>query len=446
MAIYLPRSKLISKAANFRPIAKQWTPRWTMVKRPFSKQHNNSTKATNTGNVATGQGGTKGKLNKIRRKWRWGAGATILSVLDWWLLAAGGWLTWRGVFLRWTPIGFCLMAATHWHLHNKEMDRKGLPRTASQWQSSFYCSLPLRLMSKCWGWLADCQVPTSMRPTVYGLYSSTFGVNLQEAAIEDLKHYRSLAEFFARSIKDNCRTIESNCVVSPADGRILHFGPIDSDTHLEQVKGITYSLESFLGPKWNTDELTTYIDSVKQKKDDTDLFHCIIYLAPGDYHRFHSPTQWKPEIRRHFHGELLSVSPKVAKWMPGLFCINERATYIGEWEHGFFSFTAVGATNVGSVQVYVDEELKTNKWRGLKVGSLKDKDFDEVKLAQNTVLNKGELVGQFNMGSTIVLVFEAPKSFRFNITDGQAVRVGQNLGCIGQEDSGSIDSGMESGE
>lgn len=156
------------------------------------------------------------------------------------------------------------------------------------------------------------------------------------------RHYRSLAEFFARSIKDNCRTIESNCVVSPADGRILHFGPIDSDTHLEQVKGITYSLESFLGPKWNTDELTTYIDSVKQKKDDTDLFHCIIYLAPGDYHRFHSPTQWKPEIRRHFHGELLSVSPKVAKWMPGLFCINERATYIGEWEHGFFSFTAVG--------------------------------------------------------------------------------------------------------
>lgn len=105
-----------------------------MVKRPFSKQHSNSAKNTNTGNAATGQGGTKGKLNKIRRKWRWGAGATILSVLDWWLLAAGGWLTWRGVFLRWTPIGFCLMAAAHWHLHNKEMDRKGLPRTASQWQ------------------------------------------------------------------------------------------------------------------------------------------------------------------------------------------------------------------------------------------------------------------------------------------------------------------------
>lgn len=72
------------------------------------------------------------------------------------------------------------------------------------------------------------------------------------------------------------------------------------------------------------------------------MYQCIIYLAPGDYHRFHSPTEWKPKIRRHFHGELLSVSPKIAKWVPGLFCINERALYIGQWEHGFFSFTAVG--------------------------------------------------------------------------------------------------------
>jgi phosphatidylserine decarboxylase len=64
------------------------------------------------------------------------------------------------------------------------------------------------------------------------------------------------------------------------------------------------------------------------------------------------------------------------------------------------------------VQVYADEELQTNKWRGLKVGTLKGKEFDEVKLKDNIVLNKGELVGQFNMGSTIVLVFEAPKEFR----------------------------------
>lgn len=78
----------------------------------------------------------------------------------------------------------------------------------------------------------------------------------------------------------------------------------------------------------------------------------------------------------------------------------------------FSFYSDLGATNVGSVQVYVDEELKTNKWRGLKVGTLKEKEFDEVQLKENIVMNKGELVGQFNMGSTIVLVFEAPKEFR----------------------------------
>ena len=67
---------------------------------------------------------------------------------------------------------------------------------------------------------------------------------------------------------------------------------------------------------------------------------------------------------------------------------------------------------MGSVQVFIDQDLKTNRWRGLKVGSMKEKEFDELKLRNDAFLNKGELVGQFNMGSTIVLVFEAPSSFR----------------------------------
>lgn len=79
---------------------------------------------------------------------------------------------------------------------------------------------------------------------------------------------------------------------------------------------------------------------------ETNLYQCVIYLAPGDYHRFHSPTEWKPMIRRHFHGELLSVNPKIAKWLPGLFCLNERAVYIGQWEYGFCSFTAVGKLTI----------------------------------------------------------------------------------------------------
>lgn len=156
------------------------------------------------------------------------------------------------------------------------------------------------------------------------------------------RHYRSLAEFFARSLKEDARTIDEHCcLVSPCDGRVLNFGSA-SDSNIEQVKGVSYSLEAFLGPKWHQDDSSPYVECLKHKNSDTALYQCIIYLAPGDYHRFHSPTSWKPEIRRHFHGELLSVSPKIAQWVPGLFALNERALYIGKWEYGFFSFTAVG--------------------------------------------------------------------------------------------------------
>lgn len=111
------------------------------MKRSFTRQHNNcNVKGTSGKHHQFNQsiGEEKGnEFKKNKRKWRWGAAGaywTILSVLDWWLLAASGWLTWRGVFLRWTPIGLCVVAAANWHLHNKELDRKGLPRTASQWQ------------------------------------------------------------------------------------------------------------------------------------------------------------------------------------------------------------------------------------------------------------------------------------------------------------------------
>jgi hypothetical protein len=124
----------ISKATSFRP--NQWTTQWTIVKRPFSKsqQLHGSTK-----NQSNQSAKGRGKLHKIKRKWRWGAGAgwTILSVLDWWLLAAGGWLSWQGAVLRWTPLGVALVAAAQWHLHNRECERKGLPRTAPHWQVKF---------------------------------------------------------------------------------------------------------------------------------------------------------------------------------------------------------------------------------------------------------------------------------------------------------------------
>ncbi|KAL5282703.1 PISD family protein [Megaselia abdita] len=338
------------------------------------------------------------------------------------------WFTWPALFFRWGPMGVCILGALEWQYRQYDCDKQQKPRTASNLQTIVYCSLPLRFVSRCWGWLADCYVPINLRPYVYGFYSSTFKVKLEEAAIPDFKHYRSIAEFFTRPLREGARIISESNLVSPADGKVLHIGCVDKSL-VEQVKGISYRIDSFLGPETWTDKLIEsdlFENKIKiNKSSDTSLYQCIIYLAPGDYHRFHSPTKWEPTLRRHFPGELLSVNPKIAKWLPGLFCVNERAVYVGKWQYGFFSYTAVGATNVGSVQIFIDEKLKTNQYLGLK--PIINAQYDDLRIT-NQSFDKGELIGQFNMGSTIVLLFEAPKNFNFTVEPGQTVSVGQSIG------------------
>ncbi|XP_017046911.1 phosphatidylserine decarboxylase proenzyme, mitochondrial [Drosophila ficusphila] len=347
---------------------------------------------------------------------------------------------WTSFLLRWAPMGICVFGAIEWQLQKQRCDRSGQPRTASELQSRIYCSLPLRIISRCWGWLAACYLPPSLRPYVYGWYSNTYNVNLSEALYPEYEHYNSLAEFFTRPLREGVRPIDKHApLVSPADGKVLHFGSA-SDSLIEQVKGVSYSIEDFLGPLQTVEEAksgVSYAEALKKKSDEsTELYQCVIYLAPGDYHRFHSPAAWEPTIRRHFSGELLSVSPKVAGWLPGLFCLNERVLYMGQWRHGFFSYTAVGATNVGSVEIFIDADLKTNRWNGLKVGKhpRSTYEYDELVLDKEPKtapkFDKGDLVGQFNMGSTIVLLFEAPKNFKFDIVAGQKIRVGESLGHI----------------
>ncbi|XP_025829030.1 phosphatidylserine decarboxylase proenzyme, mitochondrial isoform X2 [Agrilus planipennis] len=339
-----------------------------------------------------------------------------------------GWLEWKVIMTKFVPVGLCLIAVMQWRFYRKQIS----DRTASHWEVKFYCALPLRAVSRWWGWLADKHIPESLRPLVYNLYIKTFGVDLSEAANQDLGSYRSLADFFSRPLKEGVREINQECpLVSPCDGTVLHFGPIETG-HVEQVKGVTYSLENFLGENtWNNNrnhnEDCDYRKSLFHKPHlPNNLYHCVIYLAPGDYHRFHSPVDWQPNHRRHFCGQLLSVNPSIARWLPGLFCINERAVYLGHWEHGFFSMAAVGATNVGSVRVYFDKTLQTNrpKYRQPFINK------DDKCLGTSINLNKGDLVGEFRMGSTIVLVFEAPDSFEFKLTPFQRVRVGEGIGCI----------------
>jgi phosphatidylserine decarboxylase len=87
--------------------------------------------------------------------------------------------------------------------------------------------------------------------------------------------------------------------VSPCDGKVLHFGMVEPNGHIEQVKGVTYELEKFLGS-------TSMAEIAAANIQGECLYHIIIYLAPGDYHHFHSPADWTVNIRRHFPGYVLA--------------------------------------------------------------------------------------------------------------------------------------------
>lgn len=157
----------------------------------------------------------------------------------------------------------------------------------------------------------------------------------------------------------------------------MHFGEVHEDGTLEQVKGIQYSLPALLGRdslvevKWRKDLQDTqtseyHLYSSQESPTEKKLYHCVFYLAPGDYHGFHAPADMTAISRRHLPGYLIPVRPYVANavkviWYfrklsshKGLYELNERVAIIGEWQHGAIALVAVGATNVGSISISFD--------------------------------------------------------------------------------------------
>ncbi|KAJ2478902.1 phosphatidylserine decarboxylase 1 [Coemansia sp. RSA 2320] len=348
-------------------------------------------------------------------------------------------------------------------------------------------------MSRLFGSFNEMEIPRLLRKPLLHVYAWLFGCNLGEMKDPDLSHYPNLATFFYRELSDNARPVDLNptaVVVSPSDGKVLHFGVVEQ-REVEQVKGLTYSLDAFFGkaddgvaaitaasmPRDSSDGAhitdSTMADAVlshshnaaaedkfavvngipytldsmigstgllepavqslgRQLREHERLYFCVIYLAPGDYHRFHSPANWVVEARRHFAGELYSVSPYIARTIQNLFVLNERVALLGRWKYGFMSMTAVGATNVGSVVINFDKLLRTNlREKTLQPGEFSQLSYKALSGKLGGVpLWKGQEVGGFRLGSTVVLVFSAPHTFQFSVAADQAVKMGEALGHV----------------
>lgn len=225
---------------------------------------------------------------------------------------------------------------------------------------AFLKSIPFRSISRVWGSIHTMELPNFLRSPLYRLWSYIFECNLEEVNVESLTSYKNLNEFFTRTLKDGVRPLSPSSLVCPCDGKVLHYGPIDHRS-IEQVKGITYSLDSFLGVGEKSLDPNEVYHDIPLDPVNNQLYHCVIYLAPGDYHRFHAPSNWIIEKLKHFSGQLFSVSPGMVRMIKGLFVLNERIIMLGKWNYGFFSMSAVGATNVGSIHLNFDISIKTNK-------------------------------------------------------------------------------------
>jgi phosphatidylserine decarboxylase len=270
-------------------------------------------------------------------------------------------------------------------------------------------------MSRAWGFVNNIPLPRPIRTPIYTLWARTFSSCRLDEAADPLDSYPNLAAFFSRPLKPGVRTIDPHAdLVSPVDGHITVLGEVIDD-QLEQIKGVKYKLQPFLGTK----------PSLKDPK--SKLYYCVIYLSPGEYHRIHSASDCSISKRIHFPGTLFPVRPWLANHIPSLFSLNERVALNGQWKHGFFSMSCVGAYNVGSIKVAFDPELQTNKFgKGPGSGPF-ERNFSTASSPKGRQTKKGEEVAKFELGSTVVLVFES-KDFLWNVKVGDFVQLGKPLG------------------
>ena len=248
-------------------------------------------------------------------------------------------------------------------------------------------------------------------PAAIRWFARKFDVDMKDAIEENLGSYTSFNRFFTRALKPEARPIdqETHSICSPADGRISAIGEI-SEGRIYQAKGRDYSLEVLIGGDQNA------------AKRLANGGFTTIYLSPRDYHRLHMPVAGTLLSQTHIPGRLFSVGPHTVRALPNLFARNERVIAQFETEAGLMALVLVGAINVAAIETV---------WHGLvtppqrrSINTINYRDEQAVNLA------KGDEMGRFNMGSTIIVLMENPVTWRVDMQAGDAVRMGQYLGSL----------------
>ena len=240
-----------------------------------------------------------------------------------------------------------------------------------------------------------------------GAFARRYRIDLDECG--DLSGFRTFGEFFARPLHDGLRPIApgEDVVVSPVDAVVSEAGVIRGG-RLVQAKGIDYTASALVGD-----------DRVGRKL--AGGVYTTLYLSPRDYHRIHFPLGGRVTGWRYVPGKLWPVNPASVRNVPGLFTVNERLVTLLDSPLGLVAIVAVGATVVGRVRATFDPSVPVTNLAGAGAQS---RDY-----ATPIPVAKGQELGAFEMGSTVILLFEPGRvDFAPSLVAGARVRVGEPVG------------------
>ncbi|QRO02268.1 phosphatidylserine decarboxylase [Archangium violaceum] len=267
--------------------------------------------------------------------------------------------------------------------------------------------LPKSALSTAVGMATRLPVPAPLHRAAIKTFAKAYNVDVAEAE-HALEHYPTFAQFFTRGLKAGSRPVDpgAKVVVSPVDGAVSQVGYAEHG-RVMQAKGIHYTVGELLG-----DEKAA------------EPFHggawTTIYLSPRDYHRIHSPLGGKITGYAYIPGEFWPVNPASVKNKQALFCVNERLVTYLDTVAGKCAVVKVGATCVSRIKAAYDEIL-THDGKPGKVHR-----YDTA-----IPVEKGGELGRFEMGSTVILVFEPGRvKWDEGFQPEAVVRMGRRIGEI----------------
>ena len=269
--------------------------------------------------------------------------------------------------------------------------------------------VPQHLLSRCTGALADLRHPVWLKDWVIARFIRFFGVDMAEAEEPDPTRYPCFNEFFTRPLREGARPLAAADILCPADGAISQLGAISSGL-IFQAKGRYFSAEDLLGG-----------DEVRASQFNGGQF-ATIYLSPKDYHRVHMPVAGRLTATCYIPGQLFSVNAVTADNVDRLFARNERLVcYFDTAEYGPMAMVLVGAMVVAGIETVWSGRVAPPPRRPVTV--------DYQSLPVPVELAKGEEMGRFCLGSTVILLFpEGVMSFEESYGAGRLTRMGECLG------------------